>query len=163
MYQGVVQNCEDERQNLASYQIACSLLKLGRFSECITWLQKVNDYGDYALKELVLVCEWICFQQFRLTNLVKEEQSKIYIDLMCILTIRMDAWIYHLCKLFEDFREYFDELALPLYLSISRTEKANESNKEEIVSEMCHEWDLTRNSFHITGFFKKQIVRAKNK
>ena len=161
MYQGIT-NRGDEWQNIASFQTAWCLLKIGRFSEAISWLQELND--DYALKERILVCKWICFQQFRLTNLVKEEQIKIFTDLMCILTIKMDEWIHHLCKLFEDFREYFDELALPLYLSILKTEKpeANESNKEEIVSEMCHEWDLTRNSFHITGFFKKQIVRAKN-
>ena len=165
MYQGIT-NRGDEWQNIASFQTAWCLLKIGRFSEAISWLQELND--DYSLKERVLVCKWICFQQFGLTNLVKEEQSKIYIDLMCILTIRMDAWIYHLCKLFEDFREYFDELALPLFQSILTIEKpeVNGSNIEEIEREICdewHEWNLTRNSFHITGFFKKQIVRAKNK
>ena len=77
----------------------------------------------------------------------------------------MKEWIQKLCLWFEHLREYFDEFAPSLYGSILVTEmpERNENNKEEIQKEICSKWDLTCNSFYITGFFKNEIVRARNK
>ena len=59
--------------------------------------------------------------------------SKSYFNLLAVLTVRKETWIYQLCHWFEDLREYFDELASPLYLSILKTEKleANESSGQQ--------------------------------
>ena len=165
MYLEVVQNGEDPHKlNVASFQVAWCLLKIGRFSESLSWFQKVYN-PDQALTEQILINKLICFARLGLTRYKNEDQSQVYSNIWAILTLKMDTWMYHLCKWFEHLREFFVEFAFPLYGSILITEmpKRNESNEEKIKKEMCYGWDLTCNSFYITGFFKNEIVRAKNK
>ena len=144
--------------------MGCCLLKMRKYADALRQFQKLDGAfpNDRGYENQNILCKWICLQQLQFNEKAGEE----FFILMVILKQKGDNWITQLCEWFQYFfREYFDDFAWPLYESLYSLdiEDDDEQNEEVIEKEMCQNWDLTSNSFYITGFFKNTILKAKNK
>ena len=151
-----------EFKDKARFQMGCCLLKMRKYADALRHFEKLDGAfpNDRGYENQNILCKWICLQQLQFDEKAGEE----FFILMIILKQKGDNWITQLCEWFQYFfREYFDDFAWPLYGSLYSLdiEEKDEQNEEVIEKEMCQNWDLTSNSFYITGFFKNTILKAK--